>query len=395
MNRDDRDNRDQLRAASRSRPVVVVDTTAFYGVWGLKGRRWPEMLEHCREDALQLIVPEIVLRETVRHQKEDSLKADSSIRGLAVALRLAGLPDQAFGHEALSQQIKSFQSDYESWFRSHLSDCRVRVWPHPDISHGRLVDWIMEYRLPIGGDGKGYRDALIWATVLEVAERASVDQTVYFVTANTKDFCRGDDLESTLKKDIEHLPNKPCVYWSKDFEDLHHRISEYLRIARGKQSTRGRHPTELDLVTEAVLGSSDRLLGWDLSQEVWGTAPRLEVGILPDEFQPSTIEALEFDRDSLVWNPHEEFEGGTVVGMATVRGDVEIDGFMCESDWYIAEDQDIDIRIIDRAWNEHMFHVAVSLTLELEFRVNVNPEIGSVDEVELVSVHEPSLFPCT
>jgi hypothetical protein len=75
---------------------------------------------------------------------------------------------------------------FEEQTRDTLSEWDVEVLPIPSPDHESVVRRDLERRKPFNKEGKGYRDYLIWLSVLEVLKRG---YRVVFVTTNKDDFC--------------------------------------------------------------------------------------------------------------------------------------------------------------------------------------------------------------
>ena len=61
----------------------------------------------------------------------------------------------------------------------------------PQVSHADLVERDLSSRKPFSPTGKGYRDALIWESVVELCTDLTDADTLIFVTDNKSDFCHG------------------------------------------------------------------------------------------------------------------------------------------------------------------------------------------------------------
>jgi hypothetical protein len=95
-----------------------------------------------------------------------------------------------------------------------LRSLSAQIIPYKDISHEALIkrdlDRINPFR-KVGSnkDSAGYRDALIWESILRNVVPNS--DKVIFISANKSDFYGkgSDELHSLLKKDLENLGFKP------------------------------------------------------------------------------------------------------------------------------------------------------------------------------------------
>jgi PIN domain len=71
----------------------------------------------------------------------------------------------------------------------------------PKVCQQALIDRVLKRRKPFNESGNGYRDALIWETILGYGRKHRRGE-IAFLTANTEDFCEGTDLHQHLVEDL-------------------------------------------------------------------------------------------------------------------------------------------------------------------------------------------------
>ena len=93
----------------------------------------------------------------------------------------------------------------------------------PSVDHEDLLRREFYYGKPFKADGTGYRDALIWHTVLEYAEDEE-PETIYFVTANKWDFAGNDGaLDPVLAAEAEKAGGRIVLV-----KDVHALIRDHI-----------------------------------------------------------------------------------------------------------------------------------------------------------------------
>jgi hypothetical protein len=89
---------------------------------------------------------------------------------------------------------------YRNTLKKELSRHNAKIVDYPKAEHHQLVERELAHKKPFSARG-GYRDALIWLSVLEIAE--SADDKVILVTGNTADFGDGSgNLHEDLLQDL-------------------------------------------------------------------------------------------------------------------------------------------------------------------------------------------------
>jgi hypothetical protein len=190
----------------------VVDTCSF-------ARRLGKLDEHPHQDAylqaadVQLLlgdalpaghtvhVPEIVVREMVKHFREDLQRAVNQVdrhlrRAGEVLQQSVGLPAELVDQDAAV-------AHYEQWLRQHLvQDRRCLILSIPATARDgmQLIERDLAGRKPFSEGGRGMRDTVLWLSVLDLL--GSSTSNVALITSNTKDFCRDSDSPGILHDDL-------------------------------------------------------------------------------------------------------------------------------------------------------------------------------------------------
>jgi len=91
------------------------------------------------------------------------------------------------------------------------------ILPYPDVSHRDVTARALARRRPFDSLGhEGYRDALIWESVLAFA-RTLARERVVLVSRNSKDFAdAAGDLHADLRRDVAALTTASTVTLVRD-----------------------------------------------------------------------------------------------------------------------------------------------------------------------------------
>ena len=196
----------ELPAARSPGIRVVLDTNIMQkGGPELRGGSWPLLLNAASVGHFRLCVPEVVLRELAAHHRSDMVAAKKMIDDARRALSRLGA-ELLMPREVTDLEIDHAVTLFDERLRSMLMT-RGEVLPLPEIDHLSLVEAILTRRKPFSESERGYRDALIWHSVLEAAATGPV----VFVTNNHKDFFAPDRLRlaDDLVADMAHAGIDP------------------------------------------------------------------------------------------------------------------------------------------------------------------------------------------
>ena len=167
--------------------VVIVDTNIIAVSPRLDSGTWTSMVGHAKDWGIRIVVPEVVVMETVSVVRR-RWRTDRD--------RLAGLRLGQFrltdNQAAMVAAIDRESDEYEEGLSARLSELGIEIQPVPPIDHMEIARRASAGRTPFrrNKEGKtkdGYRDTLIWLTVLAVANE-NPDEEVWLVSDNHTDF---------------------------------------------------------------------------------------------------------------------------------------------------------------------------------------------------------------
>ena len=164
-------------------PVIVLDTNVLFDSPMLTSHEWESLIENRMAWDLQIVIPDVVVMETGTIVKREWSKTKDSVN----SLRVGGLglkPEK----ENLAAMIQSRIDGYEDALANRIESAGIVVEPVPAVDHLAIARRASLDRAPYAGGTKdGYRDTLIWLTLLSVADQ-SHDEEIWFVSNNTLDF---------------------------------------------------------------------------------------------------------------------------------------------------------------------------------------------------------------
>jgi hypothetical protein len=201
---------------------VVFDTTVFCADFQMRGNAFRIFLGGYHRAGIRLCIPDIVRDEAVNKYREECVSlADRAMQLVRDGERLIGA---RINHGFPTKQtVDSLKSEYSIQLTSLGLRDSCGFLPYPDISHRDLVSRALARRRPFREKGVGYRDALVWLSVLRLLAEDS--EPLAFVTANTNDFWDGDGLHPDLRKDLEGSGwTGEHVRLFRTLEDLNHAL---------------------------------------------------------------------------------------------------------------------------------------------------------------------------
>lgn len=374
--------------------VMVIDTNIMWtgGKPFAAGGSWTELLTRAKEQTpgIEFVVPQVVVEELANHERQFRTKRKSEGAtgwGQAIAaLEDAGveLPEGLPSVTELRarKDVPTLEKIAER-ITTELREHTVTVLPVPDgCGHGQLVRRSLLSHPPFDATGYGYRDALIWENVCELASKDPSGPIVVLVSKD-KDFRHGKSevLHPYLAADLHERGKKGQVR-------IVGNLGAALQICRDTAAGPVRQsPAEgiCGVVSAAIAQYCDRkFYGQTLTfDDLDGGSESLFDVQLADEIETPTIREVQPHlQSSLVLEPDETLDGGTELGTARVSATITYEGFVHKAD-YAGSQHDWDV--IDGNWNRH--YMWVSGTFETEMAFHYHAEPGYLLALDFVDSH--------
>jgi predicted nucleic acid-binding protein len=182
---------------------IILDTSVLVPDYRLRSLTLRAVLRAAGDLGDDLLIPRLVLDELINKFREDLEAASHAFartRG-----RLFGLLDRKRTSHRVN--VERHVAAYSTWLNSELNSKKVKILDYPTCDHRDVVARALHRRRPFSADGqRGYRDALIWETILR-SLRFDWKET-FFVSTNTRDFADPQDsgrLHPDLLQELESL----------------------------------------------------------------------------------------------------------------------------------------------------------------------------------------------
>jgi hypothetical protein len=373
--------------------VLVVDTNALWSENSEKpfqhSVKWQTLLLAAdKYPHITVVVPDVVVHELAR-QEAQRLKSSRSEGAKALgaaraAFARAGLsfPDTPTVAQIRAAPLDS-RHDIAQRMRALLSGAGIAIAPIPASDHATLLAWSLDEHPPFDSTDRGYRDALIWLTVRDIAATHPDGTSVIFACADN-DFTEkgshnsGDRvLCQELVADLTHVtPNTVTTV-----ESLHAAISML------PESVDLEPDVDDDLDTADMLGAvveaaCDRLVGEEIAPSYDGPSRIFDYAI-PD-VENATVTAVIPHISTMIVDVHERFDGHTVIGDIGVQAAILYQGYVTKADASHADDRSWTVADADH--NRHYALVEGELQAELAYQFVLNGDDVTLDFDSVVHV---------
>lgn len=402
--------------ASTQPLLAVIDSNAVHGAISFEGKIWERIAEHQKAGLVELYFPEVVLKELTRQKTSDiqdqtKQKIDRFKKALKDLERskanldpidfpkLEGLVEIHMGAEYVRKSLEEA-----------VAGVGGQILPAPTVDADHLAAAATGRKKPFKPNGEGAGDYLIWRTIV-VLSHSRPDAEIWFVSANYKDFSAGEKDKTTPHADLaEALPagsqfkilqtlgtlsdflnsrsdsNTPRP---GDHVRTHDRVAEDKAEPAQIQNIKSRNSGLDELVAKACVDYLDTdVMYQEVADHNYYNSAGLELigNAYPGEIQNATVSYIEGDPDTVMWQLDENFNGTTVVGTATIEGEIELEGYMFKSELALA-DASSEIRVNNSNHNHHMAEVTFSSDFIAQLGIRIEgsgvPEITELMSIKL------------
>lgn len=182
--------------------LIVLDTSVLVNDFWLVGANFRTLRELLNVFDAHVLLPELVVAETINKFAET----------LTGALNKARRLDHLLNRKLIARvNLEELLARYEDFVRGLFyplsddgGDASFSELPYPENPHSDIVERLLLGKRPFRGSSekeKGYRDYLIWLSVVEVV-RDNPGREIIFVSENVNDFGAGDEKRKTLHPDL-------------------------------------------------------------------------------------------------------------------------------------------------------------------------------------------------
>jgi hypothetical protein len=359
--------------------IIILDSNVFIADYWLRSPSFVLLRHFLSKTKATIAVPTIVVEEVVNHHKEDVTALRSTI---LTALRDATrLMRQFKGRQGLIAEIIRTEKEdpFEKFLLSELQGLNAQISDYDAIPHSDIVKRDLRRKRPFQQSGKGYRDTLLWETI--VRNHVDKDSFTVLITQNVRDFCNADgSLHGDLNRDVlVKTKTTGRLAISRDlpsFTDTY--IVPYLT---------SRKDFALLVQNDKVAGLnlydvSDRNI--DALVKAVEESPSVMIGD-PGTYEPD-FDVLEIPKEFDVEQASEVSEKLLLV-IYEFRAVVYYTFFLSPSEYATMSDEETSrIEVLENDWNEHVMRAETFRDVQFRCRLTFNSGTKEVESFEVEDV---------
>jgi len=356
---------------------VVLDSSILCRDFHLSSSHFRVFLNEATRTGHTVYVPEVVFEEVANkfcellasHVEEVNRAIQKVERFAAIRLR------RPIGQ----RRVRQYCARYRRELRDKLAPV-ASFLGYPAVTHQDLVSRALKRFRPFQPKGTGYRDALLWHNVLELAS-AGDPEDIALVTANSADFAidraNPETLHPDLVQDLSSLQDRTCnVLLFADLRTFVDRqiISELQRIEQIRAQLQSASfpgfdiPSFLDRDLSLFVGAQE------LDPQELGFFGGIETPTLSHVEDLTELRVIDVRRLS----------SGELLVDVTIEGEMIFDFFIPKWKLYGAIDN-TPIVVWDSDWNEYYAFAGTALRARLGLLLILDENEGQVTSAEIKS----------
>jgi hypothetical protein len=354
---------------------VIFDTCALHDDLAMTGLSSQMILGQATRGRFDLVVPGVVFLEMVNKMRERIETATAKMTKGALSLKKIGV-----GDEIRPPQHRPLTGQFTEDLKKRIVAAGTLV-PIPDVGHEELVSQSIIGKKPFRTSGVGYRDALIWQTVLDQAHH----DDVVFVSGNSNDFGESEKLFPELAAEVASCPHDVTLLASvEEFIEKHVPPADQA-LEKAQQLLRdATFRAGLEREVTGLLLDADR---WPFHLDVT-LVPGEPAGILsegPHLTYVDTADLLAIDiDDALEFDP----DAGTAVLSLTVEAELMLDLLFDKSDAYWLLESEAQVSFYDFDYSETYAAGQTVVVVKGELQALFTESEDEIDQIEFVSLRD-------
>lgn len=161
---------------------IYIDTNIFYNDYFLKNANFKYLFHFIANEGEELLLSKLVCEEVENIRRRESMQSKE-----AILLELKSLSKLLPNPITINEE---YINNYDYNLIDEVSNkCdNINVIDYDGILHSEVVSRALINKKPFSTGEKGYRDTLIWLSLLHYLNKTNCEDDIIFITKNTNDF---------------------------------------------------------------------------------------------------------------------------------------------------------------------------------------------------------------
>jgi len=161
---------------------IFIDTNVFYNDWFMRNANFKYLFHYISNDGHSLIISKLVIQEAENIRQRELSEALHDIKCSINKMQKLNANILSYDAEGLGV------NDYDLTLLIQSRADNLEIIGYDDIPHSEVVIRALNNKKPFMEGEKGYRDTLIWLSLIDYIVKNNESEDVIFITQNKSDF---------------------------------------------------------------------------------------------------------------------------------------------------------------------------------------------------------------
>jgi hypothetical protein len=199
--------------------IIYLDTNILVKENFLRSIMAETLLKSCRFLDIAIMIPEVVIDETIGNFNKQVQKLSSELN------KLNKNYDLLLGEKVNSIDVEEKNTRYFESLNKKINDYGVDILEYPTITPKELVESSYTAKKPFKNNGDGYKDYIVWETIKDNIILNGNSFKYFFLNNNIKDFSDGFEGSKKLHNDlVSQLPKNIDVTLQTSIKEFYDQI---------------------------------------------------------------------------------------------------------------------------------------------------------------------------
>jgi hypothetical protein len=227
---------------------IFLDSNIFFNNWPLQTAELLLLADFLQNSHSSLLISKVVSEEVQNLYERERIKTSDDLKKIS---------ENAYKHFGIFIDI-SIQPHHTYYFEEVLKEkMKFIEWiDYSKIPNSLLVQRAIKKILPFRENEKGFRDTLIWLSLIEHLKGKSKEDEIIFINRNVNDFYEKDSVRfhEDLRNDLVEANNLCNIKTYKSLNDFISELKNY-DYQFSKEKINDEYVVEIERQLENILGS--------------------------------------------------------------------------------------------------------------------------------------------
>ncbi|MDR2570997.1 MAG: PIN domain-containing protein [Oscillospiraceae bacterium] len=358
--------------------LLVIDSCIYCSDFNNKNASFELLFNYLEKDLTsKLLIPQVVCSEvTNKYKEKNDILIGEIEKATSKARHYSRARDLSIYVDNIKDCVLENTVEYLNYFFDNLCNrIGVEVIDYPIIAHKDIIERALLRRKPFDDRGEdGYRDTLIWETLLETSARYP-DSDIYFISSNINDFAKKAEdgsvvLHPSLVDELICSRIYNIFYYSS--------LKDFVKNEIAAKYRRLENPKTFSAEFSAICTSASSLR---IIEDAFKDMDYNSFIGFPEEYETITLRCLE-DIEEIVVNDVSIIEDDLWVVETSVKVVCIFEFYIFKADFYADEYPDYEIE--DADWNEHYVFAYETSCVNADIAFVFNDKTQEISSCEIV-----------